>query len=65
MSWLFWVLLALGVVLLIAPLLGVLDTAVAAALWLAGGVIVIGAAVWAVTALSRGTGVQRPVEDNA
>jgi len=65
MSWLFWVLLALGVVLLVAPLLGVLNTTVAAALWLTGGVIVIGAAVWAVAVLSRGAVVQQSVEDNA
>lgn len=65
MNWIFWALLVVGIVLLIAPLLGVLDTAVAAVLWLAGGVIVIGAVIWAVAALSRGTAVQRPVEDNA
>ncbi|MHB0939269.1 MAG: hypothetical protein ACYDCO_23505 [Armatimonadota bacterium] len=65
MNWLFWVLLILGIVLLIAPLLGVLDMTVAALLWLAGGVIVIGAVIWAVAVLSRSTGLQRPVEDNA
>ena len=65
MNWLFWSLLILGVVLLIAPLLGVLQTAVAAALWLTGGVIIIGAAIWAVIVLSRNAAMQRSIEDNS
>lgn len=64
MNWLFWSLLILGIVLLIAPLQGVLQTAVAAAMWLVGGVLVIGAAIWAVVVLSRNAATQRSVEDN-
>jgi len=63
MNWLFWALLLLGIMLLIAPLLGVLQTAVAAALWLAGGLILIVATIWAVVVLTRSTALRGSVED--
>ena len=54
MNWIFWALLALGVLLLLAPIFGVLEVAVAATMWLLGGLLLIAAAIWAVVALSRG-----------
>jgi len=64
MNWLFWALLFLGVVLLSVPLLGVLQTALAAGLWLTGGVIVIGATIWAVVVLMRNAMLRGPADEN-
>ena len=53
MGWIFWTLVILGILLLIAPLLGLLSAAVAAVLWLLGGVLLIGAVIWALVIISR------------
>ncbi len=53
-TWLFWALLALGILLLVTPLFGVLRVAVAMTIWLIGGLLLIIAAIWAITLLGRG-----------
>jgi len=53
MNWLFWLLLALGILLLLAPLLLTVGALAATLIWLIGGVLLIGAAIWVVIALAR------------
>ena len=53
MNWLFWLVLALGILLLLAPLLVAVGALTATLLWLIGGVLLIGAAIWVVMALAR------------
>jgi len=54
MSWVFWILLIVGLLLLISPLLGIVEVALSATLWIIGGLLLIGAIIWAVATLSRG-----------
>ena len=53
MRWVFRALLVLGILLLIAPLLHIFHSILAVILWLAGGLLLIGSAVWAVVVVSR------------
>ncbi len=52
MNRIFWALVIVGLLLLIAPFFG-LPSMAATILWLLGGLLVIGAVVWAVVALAR------------
>jgi hypothetical protein len=63
MNWLFWALLILGILLLVLPLLGVLEAALAIAFWLIGGLLLIGAVAWAVIVLARGAVLREPAEE--
>lgn len=55
MNWIFWVLLIVALLLLVAPLAGVVAAALRATFWIIGAILLIAAIVWAITTLSRGT----------
>ena len=57
MNWLFWLLLILGILLLVAPLFEIIGSLFAIVFWLLGGLLLIGAAIWAVVVLARSTQV--------
>lgn len=57
MNWFFWILLILGIVLLLAPIFVIFEAALAVTIWLIGGVLLIGTAIWVVIVLARGTAV--------
>ena len=63
MHWLFWILLILGILLLLAPLLGVFEAIFAIALWFIGGLLLIGAAIWAVIVVASSAASPEPTEE--
>ena len=53
MNWVFWTLLVLALVLLFAPLFGIVAPAMKATLWIIGAVLMVAAIIWAISMFSR------------
>jgi len=53
MNWIFWTLLVLALVLLFAPLFGMVPAALKATLWIIGALLMVASIIWAISLFTR------------